>query len=109
MPNRCLSAATSFLYEIAEAAVLAADYAPAVGFIHTGKPLSFVYNVEDLFKVEMVVLLDFSIAAKSRHSQSARSVWPAVPCSESASCLRASSPPSESSRCRRHRHAGSSV
>src|SRR5690554_826680 len=39
IPNRCLSAATSCLYGITEAAVLAAGYAPAVGFIHTGKPL----------------------------------------------------------------------
>ncbi|OHE82980.1 MAG: subtype I-E CRISPR-associated endonuclease Cas1, partial [Verrucomicrobia bacterium RIFCSPLOWO2_12_FULL_64_8] len=42
LPNRCLSAATSCLYGVTEAAVLAAGYAPAVGFIHTGKPLSFV-------------------------------------------------------------------
>src|SRR5574337_2064504 len=43
--NRCLSAATACLYGVTEAAVLAAGYAPAVGFIHTGKPLSFVYDV----------------------------------------------------------------
>jgi len=44
LPNRCLSAATACLYGVTEAAVLAAGYAPAVGFIHTGKPLSFVYD-----------------------------------------------------------------
>jgi len=38
IPNRCLSSATACLYGITEAAVLAAGYAPAVGFIHTGKP-----------------------------------------------------------------------
>ncbi len=65
IPNRCLSAATSCLYGIAEAAVLAAGYAPAVGFIHTGKPLSFVYDIADLFKFETVVPLAFRIAAKS--------------------------------------------
>ncbi len=36
LPNRCLSAATACLYGVTEAAVLAAGYAPAVGFIHTG-------------------------------------------------------------------------
>ena len=41
IPNRCLSAATSCLYGVSEAAVLAAGYAPAIGFIHSGKPLSF--------------------------------------------------------------------
>lgn len=65
LPNRCLSAATSCLYGITEAAVLAAGYAPAVGFIHTGKPLSFVYDIADLFKFETVVPLAFKVASKS--------------------------------------------
>ena len=64
VPNRCLSAATACLYGITEAAVLAAGYAPAVGFIHTGKPLSFVYDIADLFKFDTVVPLAFRIAAK---------------------------------------------
>lgn len=63
--NRCLSAATSCLYGVTEAAILAAGYAPAVGFIHTGKPLSFVYDVADIFKFETVVPLAFKIAAKN--------------------------------------------
>jgi len=63
VPNRCLSAATACLYGITEAAVLAAGYAPAIGFIHTGKPLSFVYDVADLFKFETVVPVAFRIAA----------------------------------------------
>lgn len=62
--NRCLSAATACLYGVTEAAVLAAGYAPAVGFIHTGKPLSFVYDVADIFKFETVVPVAFRIAAK---------------------------------------------
>jgi len=64
LPNRCLSSATSCLYGITEAAVLAAGYAPAVGFIHSGKPLSFVYDIADLFKFETVVPIAFRIAAK---------------------------------------------
>jgi CRISPR-associated protein Cas1 len=48
VPNRCMSAATSCLYGITEAAVLAAGYAPAIGFIHWGKPLSFVYFIADM-------------------------------------------------------------
>ncbi|MHB8249238.1 MAG: type I-E CRISPR-associated endonuclease Cas1e [Acidithiobacillus sp.] len=64
VPNRCLSAATACLYGVTEAAVLAAGYAPAVGFIHTGKPLSFVYDVADVFKFETVVPVAFRVAAK---------------------------------------------
>ncbi|MFQ5433140.1 MAG: type I-E CRISPR-associated endonuclease Cas1e, partial [Nitrospinota bacterium] len=52
--NRCLSSANACLYGITEAAILAAGYAPAVGFIHTGKPLSFVYDIADLFKFDSV-------------------------------------------------------
>lgn len=63
LPNRCLSAATACLYGVTEAAVLAAGYAPAVGFIHTGKPLSFVYDMADLYKFETVVPVAFRIAA----------------------------------------------
>lgn len=63
--NRCISAATSCLYGVTEAAILAAGYAPAVGFIHTGKPLSFVYDIADLFKFDTVVPLAFKIAAQN--------------------------------------------
>lgn len=63
-PNRCVSAATACLYGISEAAVLAAGYAPAIGFIHTGKPLSFVYDVADLFKFDEIIPHAFKIAAK---------------------------------------------
>jgi CRISPR-associated protein Cas1 len=62
VPNRCLSAATACLYGLSEAAVLAAGYAPAIGFLHSGKPLSFVYDVADLFKFETVVPIAFRVA-----------------------------------------------
>ncbi|KFN40008.1 CRISPR-associated protein Cas1 [Smithella sp. F21] len=64
VPNRCLSSATACLYGICEAAILAAGYAPAVGFIHTGKPQSFVYDIADVFKFETVVPVAFRIAAR---------------------------------------------
>ena len=62
--NRCLSSATSCLYGLTEAAVLAAGYAPAIGFLHRGKPLSFVYDIADLVKFETVVPAAFGVAAK---------------------------------------------
>lgn len=65
LPNRCLSAATACLHGLAEAAVLAAGYAPAIGFLHTGRPLSFVYDIADIFKFETVVPVAFEIAAKA--------------------------------------------
>ncbi len=78
IPNRCLSAATSCLYGLAEAAVLAAGYAPAIGFLHTGKPLSFVYDVADVFKFETVVPEAFRIAGQAAHGQLKESAEGAV-------------------------------
>ncbi|KMT64536.1 type I-E CRISPR-associated endonuclease Cas1e [Catenovulum maritimum] len=66
--NRCISAATSCLYGVTEAAILAAGYAPAIGFIHTGKPLSFVYDIADILKFETVVPLAFKISAAKPYS-----------------------------------------
>ncbi|ELY4574815.1 type I-E CRISPR-associated endonuclease Cas1 [Cronobacter turicensis] len=62
--NQCISAATSCLYGISEAAILAAGYAPAIGFIHSGKPLSFVYDIADIIKFDAVVPKAFEIAAR---------------------------------------------
>jgi len=65
IPNKCISAATHSLYGICEAAILAAGYAPAIGFIHTGKPRSFVYDIADLFKFETVIPIAFKIAKEN--------------------------------------------
>lgn len=63
--NQCISAATACLYGVTEAAVLAAGYAPAIGFVHTGKPLSFVYDIADIIKFETVVPKAFEIARRN--------------------------------------------
>ncbi|MEK7288391.1 MAG: type I-E CRISPR-associated endonuclease Cas1e [Elusimicrobiota bacterium] len=63
--NRCVSSATACLYGVTEAAVLAAGYSPGIGFLHTGKPLSFVYDIADLFKFDTVVPVAFQTAAKN--------------------------------------------
>jgi CRISPR-associated protein Cas1 len=61
--NRCVSSATACLYGITEASILAAGYAPAVGFLHTGKPLSFVYDIADIFKFDVVIPAAFQVAS----------------------------------------------
>lgn len=64
VPNRALSAGTSCLYGLCEAAILAAGYAPAIGFLHRGRPLSFVYDIADIFKFETVTAVAFAVAAR---------------------------------------------
>lgn len=66
LPNRCLSQATACLYGLVEAAVLAAGYAPAIGFLHTGKPQSFVYDVADVYKFDTVVPIAFRVAGQAQ-------------------------------------------
>lgn len=66
--NQCISAATSCLYGITEAAILAAGYAPAIGFLHSGKPLSFVYDIADLVKFDTVIPVAFKVASQNPSS-----------------------------------------
>ena len=76
LPNRCLSQATSCLYGLAEAAILAGGYAPAVGFLHSGKPRSFVYDVADIFKFRTVVPIAFRVAGKAQRGEKPESEDP---------------------------------
>ncbi|PDW01457.1 type I-E CRISPR-associated endonuclease Cas1e [Candidatus Viridilinea mediisalina] len=61
--NRAISAANSCLYGIAHAAIIALGYSPALGFIHTGKMLSFVYDVADLYKADLTIPVAFQCTA----------------------------------------------
>lgn len=63
--NRALSAANSCLYGVCHAAIVALGYSPALGFIHTGKMLSFVYDIADLYKADVTVPAAFEATAAS--------------------------------------------
>jgi CRISPR-associated protein Cas1 len=63
--NRALSTANALLYGVCHAAILAAGYSPAIGFIHTGKMLSFVYDIADLYKVETSLPAAFEAAQRA--------------------------------------------
>jgi len=63
--NRALSAANSCLYGLCHAAILSAGYSPGLGFIHTGKQLSFVYDVADLYKARVTIPVAFQQTAAS--------------------------------------------
>jgi CRISPR-associated protein Cas1 len=63
--NRALSAANSCLYGLASAAILSAGYSPALGFIHVGKQLSFVYDIADLYKADYIFPVAFQAAAQN--------------------------------------------
>jgi len=61
--NRALSAANACLYGVCHAAIVAAGYSAGLGFVHTGRQLSFVYDIADLYKTELTVPVAFRIVA----------------------------------------------
>jgi CRISP-associated protein Cas1 len=62
--NRALSAGAACLYGLCHAAIVSAGYSPALGFIHTGKQLSFVYDIADVYKPDTLVPVAFAIVAE---------------------------------------------
>jgi len=70
--NRALSAANSCLYGVCQAAIVATGYSPALGFIHTGKMLSFVYDIGDLYKTELTLPTAFEIVSEGLHQVETR-------------------------------------
>jgi CRISPR-associated protein Cas1 len=61
--NRAVSAANACLYGVCHAAIVSAGYSAALGFIHTGKMLSFVYDVADFYKTDLTIPVAFRVAA----------------------------------------------
>ena len=62
--NRALSAANSCLYGICQAGIQAVGLSSALGFILTGKMLSFVYDVADLYKTRVSIPIAFGETAR---------------------------------------------
>ncbi len=63
--NKALSAGNACLYGVCHAAIVSLGFSPGLGFLHSGKQLSFVYDVADLFKAETVVPVAFAAAGAS--------------------------------------------
>ena len=68
--NRFMSTANSCLYGLCESAILIAGFSPSIGFIHYGRPRSFVYDIADLLKYETVVPIAFKLASTGQTTES---------------------------------------
>lgn len=53
--NQALSEANALLYGICHAAIISMGFSAGLGFVHTGKQLSFVYDIADLYKTETTI------------------------------------------------------
>jgi CRISPR-associated protein Cas1 len=59
--NQILTATNAALYGILCSAVHSLGYSPHIGFIHSGSPLPFVYDLADLYKEYLCIDLSFAL------------------------------------------------
>jgi CRISPR-associated protein Cas1 len=62
--NKALSAATTCLYGVTHAVIVALGCSPGLGFVHTGHERSFVYDIADLYKAEIAIPVAFEVTAQ---------------------------------------------
>jgi len=73
--NRALSAASACLYGLCHAAIVAAGFSPALGFIHTGHLLSFVWDIADLYRTDIVIPAAFLTVVDDEFDVEGRVRW----------------------------------
>ncbi|MAD44149.1 MAG: subtype I-E CRISPR-associated endonuclease Cas1 [Oceanospirillaceae bacterium] len=61
LTNQILTASNAALYGILCSAVHAMGYSPHIGFIHSGSPLPFVYDLADLYKEPLCIDMAFHL------------------------------------------------
>lgn len=57
--NKMLTSLNAALYGVLTSVIYSLGYSPRVGFIHSGSPLPFVYDIADLYKDELCIDLAF--------------------------------------------------
>ena len=62
--NKILTAANTALYALVLSVVVSIGYSPHVGFVHTGSPLPFVYDISDLYKADLCIDFAFKMTAR---------------------------------------------
>ena len=63
--NRAVSYANVILYGLCHAAIVSLGFSTGLGFVHTGKMLSFVYDIADLYKAETTIPAAFLAVASA--------------------------------------------
>ena len=62
--NKILTAANSALYSVILSVIVAMGFSPHVGFVHSGSPLPFIYDIADMYKAEFSIEFAFSMTKK---------------------------------------------
>lgn len=61
--NQALSAVNTSLYGVVHAVIVSLGCSPGLGFVHARNERSFVYDIADLYKVDITIPLAFDLAA----------------------------------------------
>ena len=64
LTNKLITSCNSALYALVSSIIHALGLSPKIGFIHSGSPLPFVYDIADLYKADLVFDLAFALTAK---------------------------------------------
>lgn len=62
--NKLITSSNAALYALITSIVHTLGLSPHMGFIHSGSPLPFIYDIADLYKAELVFDLAFSLTGK---------------------------------------------
>jgi CRISPR-associated protein Cas1 len=62
--NKILTAANTALYAVILSCIFSLGYSPYFGFVHSGSPLPFVYDIADLYKEKLTIELAFQLTFK---------------------------------------------
>lgn len=64
LTNQLITACNNALYGLVSSVVHALGLSPRIGFVHSGSPLPFVYDIADLYKEYLVFDLAFSLTTE---------------------------------------------
>ena len=64
LTNQLITSANAALYALVLSIIHSLGLSPHIGFIHSGSPLPFVYDIADLYKAELVFDLAFFLTGK---------------------------------------------
>ena len=67
--NRCITGGTQILYAVELGICHALGASPALGVIHMGTQMSFVYDMADLYKSEFIIPTSFDIAKEHLYEE----------------------------------------
>lgn len=59
--NKILTSANAALYSLISSVVFSLGYSPYIGFVHSGSPLPFIYDLADLYKEHLTIDMAFSL------------------------------------------------